>query len=105
MIRLLIQYPTSAGSRFDADYYTAVHLPMARKLLGEYGMGNCEVLEGKRAIDGGSPAFFCITQIEFSSLEGLQSGLQIHGETLQRDFANYTDATPVATVCEIVQAA
>ena len=34
MIKVIVALPEQAGSRFDADYYLNVHMPMAAKLLG-----------------------------------------------------------------------
>jgi len=33
MIKVSIFYPKRPGSRFDADYYTKVHMPLAAQLL------------------------------------------------------------------------
>ena len=34
MIKVTILYPNKPGTRFDADYYLGVHMPMAIRLLG-----------------------------------------------------------------------
>jgi len=34
MVRVSVLYPNKPGSRFDANYYLNVHMPMAARLLG-----------------------------------------------------------------------
>src|SRR5438874_13133464 len=34
VVKVSVLYPNKPGSRFDADYYLNVHMPMAAELLG-----------------------------------------------------------------------
>ncbi|MBT8422489.1 MAG: EthD family reductase [Gammaproteobacteria bacterium] len=102
MIRLVITYPNHSDARFDFDYYIETHMALSRRLLDSFGMGHFEVLRCDQALTGETSECVCITQIEFESLDQLQAGLAVHGTTLAADFCNYTDITPVATVCESV---
>jgi uncharacterized protein (TIGR02118 family) len=102
MIKLIIQYPADGGTFFDFEYYLRVHLPMAERLLGEHGFLGYAVNRCTTTVGGDDPAFLCITELRFSSLQALREGLAKHGAELGADFANYTDSQPVATVCEPV---
>ena len=102
MIKLIIQYPAASGTFFDFNHYLRVHMPMAERLLGEYGFLGCAVNRCTTTVAGDDPEFLCITELRFNSLEELREGLKNHGAELGADFANYTDSQPVATVCEPV---
>jgi len=104
MIKLCIQYPTADSSFFDFDYYLNEHLPMAEKLLRDFGFQSFEVQRCTTTIAGDDPKFLCITQLEFSSLEELREGMQEYGDELSADFSSYTDSKPVATVSEVLAA-
>lgn len=99
MVRLLICYPAADGSFFDHDYYRDTHLPLSEELLAPFGFLGYTVHRGESTVRGGPPPMLCITELEFESLEGLQQGMARCGAELSADFANYTDITPVATVC------
>jgi uncharacterized protein (TIGR02118 family) len=103
MIKLIIQYPADGGSFFDFAYYTATHIPLAEGLLQEHGLLSSEVNRCTTTVGGADPEFLCITELRFSSLEQLREGMQLHGEKLSADFANYTDIKPIATVCELLE--
>lgn len=105
MIKLIIQYPAAGGTFFDFDYYAREHIPMAERLLGDYGFLGYEVNRCTTTVGGDDPEFMCITELRFSSLEELREGLRLHGAELGEDFSNYTDIQPVATVCEQLVAA
>lgn len=98
MITLVITYANEPGSWFDFDYYTQVHNPLAERLLREYGIGRIDVLRAETAADGSSPAYLCVTTIEFDSAEEMRAGFGAHGAELAADFAKYTNVSPVATV-------
>ena len=100
MARLVIKYPNSEGAHFDFEYYRDAHMPLSQELLGEHGMGHFEILRGEESVAGGPPEFLCITQIDFPSAAELKAGLAAHGQQLKADFPNYTNVTPVVTICE-----
>jgi hypothetical protein len=35
MVKVSVLYPSRAGNRFDVEYYIGVHMPMAKRLLGD----------------------------------------------------------------------
>ena len=102
MIKLCIQYPAANSTFFDFDYYLNEHLPMAEKLLRDFGLQSFEVQRCTTTIAGDDPELLCITQLEFSSLEELREGMQEHNDELSADFSRYTDSEPVATVTEVL---
>ncbi len=102
MIKLLIQYPADEGTFFDFDYYLDTHMPMAEKLLKEFGFEGYEVQRCTTTVSGEDPKYLCVTQLRFSSLDDLRLGMAEHGPELGEDFSNYTDIQPVATVTEVL---
>ena len=44
MATLIVSYPTHAGARFDAAYYTATHIPLVERLWTPHGFTGAEVL-------------------------------------------------------------
>ena len=44
MATLIVSYPEREGANFDADYYTATHIPLVEKHWGPHGLTGAEVL-------------------------------------------------------------
>lgn len=97
MIRVTILYPTGSGSRFDHDYYQRVHLPLAQRLLGPYGLRRVET---DRVLEGADPtqpaSYHCIGFLYFDTVADFRRGMAAHGAEIAADVPNY--ATLRATV-------
>jgi len=98
MVRLAIVYPH--GTRFDMDYYINRHMAGAHQLLAPYGLVGVEV---DRPVETGPYA--CIGYFYFTSLDGLQRGMQENGGGLIADVPNYTDVTPQLQIGEVLEVA
>ena len=101
MIRVSILYPSTAGSRFDLDYYLGTHLPMTETLLApqlrsmvvEHGIAG--------TTPGSSPAYIALCHLEFDSIDAFLGAFMPHMETLTGDIPNYTDVEAVIQFNEI----
>jgi uncharacterized protein (TIGR02118 family) len=105
MIKVSVIYPNKPGSRFDADYYLNVHMPMAAKLLGhalkavtaEIGVGGPE--------PGQPPAYAAIAGFTCESADVFMQAFMPVTARLQADIPNYTDIEPVIQISNLIELA
>jgi uncharacterized protein (TIGR02118 family) len=102
MIHVTGLYRDMPDSKFDFNYFVNTHMPLAKKLLSDFGMGKFEVERGIEAADGEAAPFICITHVEFPTIEDFRRGLERHGEELFADVPNYTNIEPEIQFSEIV---
>ena len=102
MIRLIALYPTKENAKFDFDYYTKKHMPLAVSRLKDFGCIRTEVDRGLGTADGGSAQFVCIGYLYFENIEGFKKGLEAHGEELMGDIPNYTNIEPCIQINEVI---
>ena len=103
MIRVTGLYRDTFNSEFDFDYYMSTHMPLVKKRLADFGMGDFEVERGIEAADGEAAPYICIVHIEFPSIDDFKRGLEKHGEELSADVPNSTKIAPEMQVSEIVK--
>lgn len=99
MIKVTILYPNKPGTRFDADYYLGVHMPMAIRLLGPA----IKSVTAEIGIAGGGqePPFAALVGFTCDSVEAFTEASAPHMAALQADIPNYTDIEPIFQVSEI----
>lgn len=102
MIRVTGLYKDVSNSRFDFDYYLNTHMPLVKKRLADFGMGDFEVERGVEAADGKAAPYICIVHIEFATIDDFKRGFEKHGEELSADVQNYTNIAPEMQISEIV---
>ena len=102
MIRLTGLYKNASNSEFDFDYYLNTHMPLVKKRLADFGMGEFEVERGIEAADGEAAPYICIVHIEFPTKDNFMRGFEKHGEELSADVPNYTNIAPEMQISEIV---
>ena len=102
MIRVTGLYRDTSNSQFDFDYYMNTHMPLVKKRLSEFGMGQFEVERGIEAADGEVAPYICIVHIEFPTINDFKRGFETHGEELATDVPNYTNIAPEMQISEIV---
>lgn len=96
MIRLSVFYPKTDGAKFDHDYYSSSHVPLA---CATWGLD-----PSKATIDKGiNGPYEAAVHFVFPSLEelGAAMGNPDTGKVMA-DVANYTDIQPVMQTSEIV---
>ena len=103
MIRVTGLYRDMSNSKFDFDYYVNAHMPLVKKRLADFGMGNFEVERGIEAADGEAAPCICIVHIEFPTIDDFKRGFEKHGGELSADVPNYTNIVPEMQISEIVK--
>ena len=102
MIKVSVMYPTTAGSRFDHDYYRDKHMPMIQQLMGDACL-RYEVDKGLSGDGNGSqPRYVAMCHIFCDSFESFEAGFGPHAREIQHDIPNYTDLMPLMQISEVV---
>ena len=103
MIKVSVLYPNEEGKKFDMDYYSGKHIPLAHSLLDSAGLVRTEVERGISSADPSAPApFVAIGVLYFNTVEDVHEGFKTHGRELMGDMSNYTDISPQFQISEIV---
>ena len=93
MIRVSVLYPAGDDVTFDHDYYRNSHVPLATEAWNV----TAEIDKGINGPYVAGVHFF------FESLEQMQSAMATEKTgAVMADVANYTNATPVMQISEIV---
>lgn len=93
MIRLSVLYPSGDGVTFDHDYYREHHVPLCTSTWDV-------TAEIDKGVDG---PYIAGVHFFFESMEQVQAAMGREGTAaLQADVPNYTNATPVLQISEIV---
>jgi uncharacterized protein (TIGR02118 family) len=104
MTKISILYPSTAGARFDFDYYVHVHMPMSIDLLSRHrGFRGVSVERGVSGPQPGSPAaYVAMCHFQFTSAEDFVAAFMPHAERLRDDMPSYTDIEPVIQFNEVL---
>jgi uncharacterized protein (TIGR02118 family) len=103
MIKVSVVYPNKPGSRFDADYYLRIHMPLAVKLLGRTVMAVTAEIGIAGETPGAPPPYAAIAGFTCESVDVfLQAFLPVAGH-LQSDVPNYTDIEPVIQLSNLTE--
>lgn len=103
MIRIAALYPNAEGSRFDGAYYVGKHTAFAQGLLEPHGLIALSTSLGLASLDGGTPPFWAISEMQFTSRAAFDTAMATCGESLFADIPNYTDVTPVLQLCSVAE--
>jgi uncharacterized protein (TIGR02118 family) len=101
MIRVTFLYPNKSGSRFDADYYIDVHMPLAIKRLGAALKGVSAEIGVSGAVPGQPAPNAAIATFTFDSVQAFTEAVMPHYAELQADIPNYTDIEPVVQISDL----
>ena len=101
MIKVSIVYPNTPGSRFDANYYVNIHMPLVMKLL----VSAVKVVSVEVGLSGatvGQPApFKAVAGFTCESMRAFNDAFQPVVALLQKDRPNYTDIEPIIQVSKV----
>lgn len=101
MIKVSIIYPNKAGSRFDADYYVNIHMPLVMKLLVS-AVDSVSVEVGvSGATAGAPPPFLAAAGFTCESLRAFSEAFLPVAAELRADLPNYTDIEPIIQVSKV----
>jgi len=92
MANLVVSYPLSAGTRFDADYYRDTHIPLVEDSWGASGLTGAEILW---PADPGQP-YAAMVVLSFRDSAAIDAALGAEATgAVMADIANFTDIAPV----------
>ncbi|MFC5510326.1 EthD family reductase [Massilia jejuensis] len=102
MIKVSVMYPNSPDARFDAAYYVERHMPMVKRLMGDY----CHHYTVERALASGTPQanapYIAMGHLFCDSVEAFQAGFGPHTKEIMGDIPNYTNQQPVVQMSEVL---
>lgn len=102
MIKVSVMYPYSEGGRFDHAYYRDKHMPMLQDRMG----AACKYYTVDKGLAGGAPGapptYVGMCHIFCDSVESFQAAFGPHASEILADIKNYTDASPVIQISEVV---
>jgi len=101
MIKVMSLYPNKPGSRFNADYYIDVHMPLAIRLLKPALKAVSAEIGLSSAMPGSPAPNAAIASFTFDSVEAFTAAVMPHYAELQADIPNYTDIDPIVQISEV----
>ncbi|MFY1667246.1 EthD family reductase [Pseudomonas sp. Pseu.R1] len=102
MIKISVMYPFGRDVHFNHRYYRDVHMPLVKKRLGTYLL-SYSIDKGLSGMEPDStPLYVGMCHLYCESVEAFQAGIAPHGEELENDIANFTNALPVYQISEVV---
>lgn len=101
MIKVSVLYPNKPGSRFNADYYLKIHMPMSAKFLGPA----LKAVSAEIGVSGGAsnsaPPYAAIAHFTCESVEVFMGAFMPVADQLQGDIPNYTNIEPVIQFSQV----
>jgi uncharacterized protein (TIGR02118 family) len=101
MIKVSVMYPNGPEARFDEAYYRDYHMPMVKKLMGDY----CKYYTVDRALSGvpdSNLPYIAMGHLFCDSVDAFQAGFGPHSEEIMADIPKYTNQTPVIQFSEVL---
>lgn len=103
MIKISVMYPAGPGIHFDHRYYRDVHMPLVKDRLGNSILS----YSIDKGLSGGEPdappLYIGMCHLYSESVEVFQAGINRHADELAQDIANFTNASPIYQISEVVQ--
>jgi uncharacterized protein (TIGR02118 family) len=103
LTKVSVMYPYAEGKAFDMAYYEAKHMPMVAGYLGS----NLVKYTIEKGVSSGIPntplPFMAIGTFYVKSISEYQAAISPNRDTIRKDFANYTNISPIILVSEVVK--
>jgi uncharacterized protein (TIGR02118 family) len=102
MLKISVLYPNAPGVHFDHDYYRDKHMPLVAARMGSH-LKSYTVDKGLAGGTAGDPPpFVAAGHLFCESAQSFQAGFGPHAPEIMGDIPNYTNATPVIQMSEVV---
>jgi uncharacterized protein (TIGR02118 family) len=101
MYRLTVVYENVDKGKFDFDYYINKHLPLVKSRIGD-SITRTVVCEGIKGVSNEKEPYKAVVQVYLKNLEGLERGLETHGEEIMSDIPRFTNIDPVLNLEKVV---
>ena len=103
LIKVSIMYPFAEGKTFNMEYYETKHMPMVAGFLGS-NLVKYTIEKGSASGIPNTPLpFMAIGCFYVKSLADYQAAIAPNRDAIRADFVNYTNASPVILVSEIIR--
>jgi uncharacterized protein (TIGR02118 family) len=103
LVKVSVMYPYAEGKTFNMEYYETKHMPMVAAFLGS----NLVKYTIEKGIASGIPnqplSYMAIGTFYVKNLSDYQAAIAPNREAIRADFPNYTNATPIILVSEVVR--
>lgn len=103
LTKVSIMYPFSEGKTFNMEYYENKHMPMVAAFLGS----NLVKYTIEKGVASGVPnqsmPYMAIGTFYVKNLAEYQAAIGPNRDAIRADFVNYTNATPVIFISEVVR--
>ncbi len=103
LVKVSIMYPFAEGKTFNMEYYETKHMPMVAAFLGS----NLVKYTIEKGLASGIPnqplPYMAIGTFYVKNLNEYQAVIAPNREAIRADFANYTNATPVILISEVIR--
>lgn len=103
LVKVSIMYPFAEGKTFNMEYYETKHMPMVAAFLGS----NLVKYTIEKGLASGIPnqplSYMAIGTFYVKNLNDYQTAIAPNRDAIRADFANYTNATPVILISEVVR--
>ncbi|MBX2896334.1 MAG: EthD family reductase [Cyclobacteriaceae bacterium] len=103
LIKVSIMYPYAEGNTFNMDYYEKTHMPMVAKFIGN----NLVKYTIEKVTASGIPnqplPYMAIGTFYVKNLNDYLAAIAPNRDAIRADFVNYTNASPVIIISEVVR--
>lgn len=103
LIKVSVMYPFAEGKTFNMEYYETKHMPMVAGYLGS----NLVKYTIEKGVASGIPnqplPYMAIGIFYVKNLAEYQAAITPNRDAIRADFVNYTNATPIILVSEVVK--
>ena len=103
LVKVSIMYPFEEGKTFNMEYYETKHMPMVAAFLGS----NLVKYTIEKGLASGIPnqplPYMAVGTFYVKNLSDYQAAIAPNRDAIRADFVNYTNATPVILVSEVVR--
>lgn len=103
LVKVSIMYPFAEGKTFNMEYYETKHMPMVAAFLGS-NLVRYTIEKGLASGISNQPLpYMAIGTFYVKNLNDYQAAIAPNREAIRADFVNYTNATPVILISEVVR--